>query len=171
MSRSGTADGVVGSRSRVVALILLPFLLLHVPSQLRPTATRARAKLQLRPRRCQRQRRGAHQKQQQQHQRPRQLMRRSLTRAGARRLSSPSLVSLSAMRSYTATRRTSCPYHNNPRSPFHLQHHHLLLSQHPKQRKRKRKSIDMCLLGNRAKRGAVSCPSRIPSPTNTSGER
>ena len=91
-----------------------------------------------------------------------------LTRAGVRRLSSPSLVSPSAMRSYTAIRRTSCPSRNNPRSPFHLQHHHLLPARHPKQCKRKRKSTDMCLLGNRARRGAISYPFRIPRLTNTS---
>ena len=96
-------------------------------------------------------------------------MRRSLTRAGVRRLSSASLVTPSAMRSYTATRRTPCPSRNNPRSPYYLQHHHLLLSRHPKPRKRK--SIDTCLLGNRARHEAVSCPFRIPSPTNTSGNR
>ena len=39
MSRNETADGVAGSRNRVVvALILLLFLLLHVPSQLRQRA-------------------------------------------------------------------------------------------------------------------------------------
>ena len=98
-------------------------------------------------------------------------MRRSLTRAGVRRLSSPSLVSPSAMRSYTATRRTSFPSRNNPRPSYHLQHHHLLLPRHPKLRKRKRKSSDMSLLGNRARRGAVSGLSRISSPANTSRNR
>ena len=95
-------------------------------------------------------------------------MRRSLTRAGARRQSSPSLASPSATLFCKATRRTSCPC-RNPLSPCRLQHLLLLPARHLN--RRKRKSSGTCSSGNRARRGAVSCPSQIPSPTNTSKRR
>ena len=100
-------------------------------------------------------------RQKRQYRPPRQPMHRSLSRAAMQQQSSQSLASSLVMRSYTATRHTLSPSSHRPLL--------LPLRRHPKPRKCK--SIDMCLLGNRADHGAVSCLSQIPSPTNRRGTR
>ena len=90
-------------------------------------------------------------------------MRRSLTRAAMQQQSSQSLASALVMLSYMATRHTLFPLSHRPLLCPLL----LPTRRHPKPRKRK--SIDMYLLGNCAKHGAISCLPQIPSPTNRRG--